>query len=62
MIRSGSACAFVLTALWGVSVSDGKKVAELRIDSPPVWDGMAASGGRLYLSTLAGEVLCVRGD
>ena len=30
---------------------------EYRLDSPPVWDGMAVADKRLYLSTVA-DVLC----
>jgi len=47
--------------LWVVSAADGKKLAEYRLDSPPVFDGMAAAGGRLFLATRAGEVLCFTG-
>jgi len=44
--------------LWVVSASDGKKLAEYNLESPPVWDGMAASNGRLFISTRDGQVLC----
>jgi hypothetical protein len=44
--------------LSAVSASDGKKLAEYNLESLPVWDGMAAAGGRLYLATEKGEVLC----
>jgi hypothetical protein len=40
---------------------DGKKLAELQLPSPPVWDGMAATGGCLYLSMMNGQVLCLGG-
>jgi hypothetical protein len=42
-----------------VSASDGKKLAEYKLDTVPVWDGMAAANGRLYLSTMDGRVLCM---
>ena len=45
--------------LWMVSVTDGKKLAEYELQSPPVFDGMAAADGRLYLSTTAGTVECL---
>jgi len=45
--------------LWAVSKTDGKKLAELKLDAPPVFDGMAAAAGRLYLSTLDGRVTCM---
>ena len=44
-----------------VSSADGKPLADRRLDSPPVWDGMAAAGGRLYLTTVDGKVLCFGG-
>jgi len=47
--------------LWAVSKEDGKTQAEHALASPPVWDGMAAAGGRLYLATVGGEVLCLAG-
>jgi hypothetical protein len=47
--------------LWAVSAKDGKKVAEYRLDSLPVFDGMAAAGGHLYLATTNGAVSCFTG-
>jgi outer membrane protein assembly factor BamB len=47
--------------LWVVSAQDGKKLAEYNLESPPVWDGMAAANGRLYLATKDGKVLCFGG-
>ncbi len=37
----------------------GAKLAEFPLDSPPVWDGMIAAGGRLYLCTLDHRVRCL---
>lgn len=42
-----------------VSCSDGRTLGETRLDSRPVWDGMAAAGGRLYLTTEDGHVICM---
>jgi hypothetical protein len=28
---------------------------------PPAWDGLAAAGGRLFLSTQDGRVVCLTG-
>jgi len=42
--------------------ADGAKRAEYRLDAPPVWDGMAAARGRLYISTMNGKVVCMQGD
>ena len=44
--------------LLAVSTSDGKKLAEYRLDYPPTWDGMAAAQGQLFLTTVDGKVLC----
>jgi hypothetical protein len=45
-------------ALVVVSTADGGIVAESRLKSPPVFDGMAAAGDRLYMATMDGEVRC----
>ena len=47
--------------LWAVSTADGKKLAEYKLDSPPVFDALAAANGRLYISTVNGKVLCMGG-
>ena len=44
-----------------VSADGGEKLAEHRLDAPPVFDGMAAAGGRLLLATVDGRVLCLGG-
>lgn len=44
--------------LWAVSAHSGQKLSEYNIDSPPVFDGMAAANGRLYLAAMDGHVLC----
>jgi len=38
--------------------ADGKKLARYKLPSPPVWDGMAAANGRLYISLTGGHVQC----
>jgi len=45
--------------LWAVSAGDGKKLAEYKLDIPPIFDGMIAAGGRLYIVTMDGKVLCM---
>jgi outer membrane protein assembly factor BamB len=47
------------SALVAVSAADGRKLAAYRLDSAPVFDGLAAANGRLYLSMLDGRVLCL---
>jgi outer membrane protein assembly factor BamB len=48
--------------LWAVRAGDGSKLAEQKLDAVPVFDGMIAVGGRLYLATTDGRVLCLDGD
>ena len=40
------------------STKDGSLVASQDLPGTPTFDGMSAAGGRLYLTTLAGHVLC----
>jgi len=47
--------------LWAVSAKDGKKLGQCQLAAPPVWDGMAAAHGRLFLATVDGHVLCLTG-
>ncbi|GAG28449.1 unnamed protein product, partial [marine sediment metagenome] len=44
--------------LWAFSTADGTKLHSLKLESVPVFDGMAAAGGRLYLTTKDGKILC----
>jgi len=46
-------------ALWVISARDGTKQAEVPLASPPVFDGMAAAGGRVYVTTMDGKMLCL---
>ena len=48
--------------VWAVSAADGKRLAELKLEAPPVFDGMAAAKGRLYMTTTDGSVLCLAGE
>ncbi|MHC4742602.1 MAG: outer membrane protein assembly factor BamB family protein [Planctomycetota bacterium] len=45
--------------LVAVSPADGKKLAAYRLDFVPRFDGLIAANGRLYLSTIEGDVLCL---
>lgn len=44
--------------LWALSAEDGKKLSTYELHSPPVCEGMAVAGGRLYLATQDGKLLC----
>jgi len=41
------------------AAADGRRISEVRLAAPPVWDGMAAANGRLYVATTDGRVLCM---
>jgi hypothetical protein len=47
--------------LWAFSKNDGTKLAEMKLDTSPVFDGMAAAYGRLYISMEDGSLLCLAG-
>ena len=43
------------------SAADGKKLAERRLDAPPVFDGLIAAAGRPFMCTTDGRVVCLGG-
>jgi len=45
--------------LIAISASDGAELAQYQLDSTPVFDGMAAAYGRLYISMENGNLLCM---
>jgi len=45
-------------SLWAVSKTDGKKLAEYKLDFPPVFDGLIAAGGQLFVVTIDGSIRC----
>jgi outer membrane protein assembly factor BamB len=48
--------------LVAVSPDHGRKLAAYRLDFVPRFDGLIAANGRLFMSALKGEVLCLSGD
>lgn len=42
-----------------MSASDGAELSRYQLDSTPIFDGMAAAYGRLYVSTENGNLLCL---
>ena len=48
--------------LWATSKKTGDKLAEYRLEALPVWDGMAAANGCLYIATTDGKVHCLKGE
>ena len=45
--------------LLAISTADGSELAQVQLDAPPVFDGMAAAGGRLYISLESGRLVCM---
>jgi hypothetical protein len=39
--------------------ADGRKLSEIKLDAPPVWDGMAATEGHVLVSAMDGRVVCL---
>jgi hypothetical protein len=61
LLRAGDAVFVAGTAdqqaiLYAYSIESGERLGELPLDASPVWDGMAATGGRLYASLEDGSV------
>jgi len=44
---------------WVVSAAEGKPLARYSLPSPPVFDGLIAADGRLFMATLDGALLCL---
>lgn len=45
--------------LWSVSTSDGKQLSEFKLDKAPVFDGLIAAFGRLYMASQDGTIMCL---
>jgi len=45
--------------LLAVEAATGRRLSETRLAHPPVWDGMAAAYGRLYIATMGGDLVCI---
>jgi outer membrane protein assembly factor BamB len=55
-------CGELGESLWAVDPHTGAKSSELPLDVMPVFDGLIAGGGRLYLSATDGSVRCYSGE
>ena len=44
--------------LWAVSTTDGRKIAEYQLPTPPVFDGLIAARQKLFITTTDGCVSC----
>ncbi len=45
--------------MWALSAQTGAKKAQLELTSPPVFDGLIAADGRLFMSLQNGRVVCL---
>jgi hypothetical protein len=45
--------------LGAYDTKDGKLIKSLKLESLPVYDGMAAADKRLFISTTDGKILCL---
>lgn len=45
--------------LLAISTADGRVLAQWPLPAAPVWDGMAAAAGKLYLALTSGQLLCL---
>ncbi|MBT3193267.1 MAG: hypothetical protein HN341_11995, partial [Verrucomicrobia bacterium] len=45
--------------LWTLSAESGKATGEIELPAPPVWDGLAAVEGRIFVSLKDGSILCL---
>jgi hypothetical protein len=48
-------------ALMAVSPADGKVLSKVALPSMPVWDGLAAANGKLFVSLTGGEIVVLKG-
>jgi len=48
--------------LWIVSPENGEKLAQYTLDVPPIFDGMIAANGKIFISTMDGAVECLKGN
>jgi len=45
--------------LWVLSTEDGRKLSEVRLASPPVYEGMATAYGKLFVALKDGSIICL---
>jgi len=44
--------------LWALSAETGEQIAVYELDDMPAFDGFSAAGGRLFLATANGKLVC----
>ncbi len=50
------------SVLLAIDTTDGRKLGEHKLEAPPVFDGLIAARGRLYLATNDGGILCMESE
>ena len=45
--------------LFALDARTGEQAAQLELDAPPVWDGMAAAYGKIFMTDTQGRLLCL---
>jgi outer membrane protein assembly factor BamB len=48
--------------LWVMDKANGRVSSRYALNTIPVFDGMAAAGGRLYMATVDGHIMCLAGN
>jgi hypothetical protein len=48
-------------SLVAVAATDGKKLSEMQLDCPPVFDGMIAAHNQVFISLEDGSMVCLAG-
>ena len=43
-----------------ISSRTGKIASQLDLDSPPIFDGMAAANGKIFIANMNGQVVCLQ--
>jgi hypothetical protein len=44
------------------SAADGKELKRMALAAPPIWNGIAAANGRLYVALKNGHLVCLAGE
>jgi len=44
------------------AAADGKTLTERKLDAPPIFDGLIAAAGRLFMCSTDGQVICFAGE
>lgn len=45
--------------LLAIDTKTGEVISQMTLDSPPVFDGLIAAGGKLFMTTIDGSVVCM---